>query len=96
MHDALSDCNESLVLRPSDADTLNSRGLVHYKLGAFSDAIADYSAAIAQNAKDANSLYGRGMAKLKIGDAAGGNVDITAAKTIETNIAEVYAAYGVH
>jgi formylglycine-generating enzyme required for sulfatase activity/Flp pilus assembly protein TadD len=96
LQNALADCNESLVLRPNDPGTLNSRGLVQYKLGAFQEAIADYTAAITQNAKDANSLYGRGMAKLKIGDPAGGSTDIVAAEAIESNIAKVYVGYGVN
>lgn len=92
---ALSDCNESLRLKPGVASTLNSRGLVQLKLGAFDYAIADYSAAIAGNARDAGSLYGRGIAKIRSGDAAGGEADISAAKAIQADIATVYAGYGV-
>jgi formylglycine-generating enzyme required for sulfatase activity/Flp pilus assembly protein TadD len=92
---ALADCNESLRLRPDNADAFNSRGLVEYKLGAFQQAIADDSAALAQDAKDAESLYVRGMAKLKIGDAPGGDADIAAAKAIQPDIAKTYADYGV-
>jgi tetratricopeptide (TPR) repeat protein len=84
-----------LGLRPNDANTLNSRGLVQLKLGAFDAAIADYSAAIAQRAKDADSLYGRGMVKLKSGDTVGGNADIAAAKAIKPDIDKVFAGYGV-
>jgi len=92
---ALADCNESLRLRPDDADTLNSRGLVQLKLGAYERAIADYSAAIAQNATDAGSFYCRGVAKLKSGDTDGGNADIAASKVLRPDIASVYARYGV-
>ena len=95
LQDALADCNESLRLRPNDPNTLNSRGLVQYKLGAFQQAITDYSAAIAQNAKDAGSLYARGMAKLKRRDIDGGNADIAAASAIKPDIANVCAHYGV-
>src|SRR5262249_28605637 len=72
-----------------------SRGLVQLKLGAFAQAIADYGAAAAKNARDANSLYGGGIAKLRSGDAAGGEADISAAKAIKPDIANVYAGYGV-
>ena len=92
---ALADCNESLRLKPDDANTLNSRGLVQLKLGAYDRAIADYSAAIAQNAKDAGSLYARGIAKLKSGDTDAGNADIAAAKAIKSDVPEEYAGYGV-
>jgi hypothetical protein len=68
---------------------------VQFKLGALEQTIAGYSAAIAQNTRDAGSLYARGIAKLKSGTADGGNVDIGAAKAINSDIAEVYAGYGV-
>ena len=80
LNGALADCSESLRLRPNDGNTLNSRGLVQFKLAAFDAAIADYNAAVAQNLEDADSLYARGVAKLKKGDTAGGNADIAAAK----------------
>ena len=71
-------------------DTLNSRGLVELKLGAFDAAIADYDVALARNAKDADSLYARGAAKLKKGDT-----DIAAAKAITPDIAAISAGYGI-
>jgi tetratricopeptide (TPR) repeat protein len=92
---ALFDCNGSLRLRPNDGNTLNSRGLVRFKLGAFKQSIADYDAALEQNANDAESLYARGVAKLKLRDSAGGNADIAAAKAIKADVADVYAGYGV-
>jgi hypothetical protein len=45
--------------------------------------------------KLAASLYGRGFAKLKKGDTVQGNADIAAAKTIQSNIAENLAPYGI-
>jgi tetratricopeptide (TPR) repeat protein len=92
---ALADCNEALRLQPDDANTLNSPGLVQFKLSAFDRAITDYGPAIAKNAKDADSLYGRGVAKLRGGDTAGGEADIAAAKAITADIATIYAGYGV-
>jgi tetratricopeptide (TPR) repeat protein len=95
LNGALADCNESLRLRPNDGNTLNSRGLVDFKLGAFDAAIADYNAAVAQNANDADSVYARGVAKLKKGDSAGGNADIAAATAIKPGIAAISAGYGI-
>jgi hypothetical protein len=42
MQAALTDCNQSLALRPNDADTLDSRVITYLKLGQFDNAIADY------------------------------------------------------
>ena len=91
---ALADCDESLRLRPNNGDTLNSRGLVQYKLGAFSAAIADYSAALNLKPTDASSLFGRGMAKLKNGDISGNN-DIAGSKAMDPFVAAAYIGYGV-
>ena len=92
---ALADCDESLRLRPDDGNTLNSRGLVQFKLGAMDKAAADYDAAVKLSPKDASSLYVRGVIKLKTGDQAGGDADIAAAKAIKASVADDNAAYGV-
>jgi tetratricopeptide (TPR) repeat protein len=91
---ALADCNEALRLERSAA-TLDSRGLIHLKMGKWDLAIDDYSSALRLDPKLAGSLYGRGLAKLKTGDTTGGNTDISAAKEIESDIVEQFARYGV-
>jgi hypothetical protein len=48
-----------------------------------------------RNHNSAGSFYGRGLAKQKKGDMASGNADIAAAKTIEDDIADEFAGYGV-
>jgi len=93
--EALLDCNESLRLRPSFADTLGHRGLTYLKLAQFGKAIADYDAVLRQDRKNADALYGRGFAKLKNGDKAGSAADMTAAKAIRTSIGEEYEKYGL-
>jgi tetratricopeptide (TPR) repeat protein len=92
---ALKDCNESLRLRPNDANTLDSRGLVYLKLSNLDKAIDDYDAVVKLNPKAAGSLYGRGIAKQKKGDRAGGKADIVAAKAARPEIAELFVRYGV-
>jgi tetratricopeptide (TPR) repeat protein len=93
---ALADCTEALRLSPTNrGDTINTRGVIQFKLGAFDRAIADFSEAIVINPKDAGSLYARGLAKRRSGDTAGGEADIAAAKAIKADIATEYARYGV-
>ena len=96
MQAAVADCNQALQLTPNVDYVFNSRGLVHFKLGAYGAAIADYSAAIMLSHEDAGSLYARGVAKLKKGDTANGNADIAAAKAMKPDVVEVYAGYGVN
>jgi tetratricopeptide (TPR) repeat protein len=92
---ALADCYEALRLEPNVAVTLDSRGLTYLKMGQWDSAIDDYSSALRSDPKLASSLYGRGLAKLKKGDTTGGDADIAAAKSIEVNIVEEFARYGV-
>lgn len=95
LQSALKDCDNALALRPSYLDALDSRGFVKLKMGQPSNAIADYDAALRINPKHASSLYGRGIAKLRIGNTVAGNGDISAAKLIQSDIAEEFARYGV-
>ena len=92
---ALLDCNESLLLRPGDPATLDSRGFVYLHLGRFGDAIRDYDAALATRAKAASSLYGRGFAKLRQGDKTGGSADIVTAEKVDPDIARKFAGFGL-
>jgi tetratricopeptide (TPR) repeat protein len=95
LSDALADCNKSLSLRPGDAETLDSRGFVYFRLGRFDEAITDFDAALAKNPELAQSLFIRGLAKSKKGDNAGGDADIAAAKKIDPAILERNAKRGV-
>lgn len=92
---ALTDCNASLRLRPNSASTLDSRGLVNFRLGKYSQAVADYDAAITLNGSYAGSHYVRGLAKLKMGDKTGGDQDVSRAKEMSNKVVSQYDAYGV-
>jgi hypothetical protein len=61
----------------------------------YDDAIADSSASLERDPKSADSLYVRGLAKRRTHAQASGDVDIAAAKTIDSKIADTYAKYGV-
>jgi tetratricopeptide (TPR) repeat protein len=85
---ALDDCNRALKLHPSTAALLDSRGLVHLRLGQYDQAIADYDAALKLQPKEAWSLYGRGLAELKTGKPAEGQADLKAAADLAPGLAE--------
>jgi tetratricopeptide (TPR) repeat protein len=88
---ALSDCNESLRLRPGDEGTLGVRGFVYFRMGNYDDAIADFDNRLKGEPKSADSLYVRGLAKRMRHDMAGGDADIAAAKNIDPKVATRYA-----
>lgn len=93
LEDALSDCNESLRLRPSDAETLGGRGFLYMRLGFFRTALLDYDAALELEPNNALNLFGRGKAKIATGDEAGGKADLDAARAINAKIGDVFARY---
>jgi WD40 repeat protein/tetratricopeptide (TPR) repeat protein len=95
LQDALADCNKSLQLQPKDEYAFDSRGFTYLKLGELDRSIADYDARLTIRPRAAYSLYGRGMAKLRRGDTEDGNADISMAKKIESDIADIFARLGV-
>jgi tetratricopeptide (TPR) repeat protein len=92
---ALADCNDAIRSEPSAA-AFDSRGLAYLKSSQWDAAIADYNSALRLDPKLASSLYGRGFAKQKKGDVAGGTSDLAAAQTINQNVAQDFARYGLH
>ena len=59
LQSALSDCNESLRLRPDQVPALNHRGFVHLKLGSVTQAMADFDAALAKTPSCVVALWTR-------------------------------------
>jgi tetratricopeptide (TPR) repeat protein len=92
---ALKDCDSAVKSKPESADYLDSRGLVHLRLGELDRALADYDAALRIRPKNAWSLYGRGLIRLRRAESDAGNSDIAAAKAIRPSIEEDAKRYGV-
>jgi tetratricopeptide (TPR) repeat protein len=92
---ALVACDRAISLRPLNANYLDSRGFVYFRLGRFADAISDYSAALARDPKMAATLYMRGVAKLRLGEKASGNIDIAGAKVLNARVDAQFTGYGV-
>jgi tetratricopeptide (TPR) repeat protein len=88
-------CDQSLQLRPNDANTLDSRGLVGLKQQRWQDAWNDYNAAIRFNTEVANYYFGRGIAALRLGRMAEGQADLVRATQLNASIAQIYANYGI-
>jgi len=92
---ALADCNLALRLLSGDPGILESRGLVHLRLGQFDKAISDYNGALNLRSKSAWGLYGRGLAELKKGMKTEGDADIAGAKAASPTIADEAAKRGL-
>jgi tetratricopeptide (TPR) repeat protein/predicted aspartyl protease len=92
---ALADCDSALRLNSKLPQALDSRGLVHLRLGQFDKAITDYSAALALRPDIPWSRYGRGIAELRAGKSAEGKADIAAAVALAPDLPARAKAYGV-
>ena len=92
---ALADCDAALKLSPREAAFLDSRGLVHLRLGQLDASIADYDEALRRNPKVAWSLYGRGLAKHRKGLQAEGDADIRSALVLAPRIEDEAKKYGL-
>ena len=77
---ALADCDQALRRKRNDAESLESRGFVNFRLERLDDAMTDLNAALRNKPGLVPSLFIRGVIKLKRGDTPGGNADIVAAK----------------
>jgi tetratricopeptide (TPR) repeat protein len=92
---ALADCNAALAQQPHEADFLDSRAFVYFRLAQYDKALADDDAALKIDPKQAATRYVRGLAKHRLGDVAGGDADIAAAKAIDPTVTDTYAHLGV-
>ncbi len=92
---ALADCNTALRLQPHTAMILDSRGLVHLRMGDLDKAIADYDAGLALAPRMAWSLYGRGIAETRKGLKSQGDADLAAAAAINPKLPDRAKALGV-
>ncbi len=92
---ALDDCTKSIQLSESPAGTLNSRGLVHFRLGDFDAAIADFDEALEISPDFAAALYQRSLANVKKGNTEASKNDLEAAVFAIKDVARVFNFYGV-
>jgi tetratricopeptide (TPR) repeat protein len=91
---ALADCNAGVEAGGVEiANTLNTRGFVHYRRREYREAIASYDASLEHNSI-ASSYYVRGLSKRALGEPDA-DADIAKALSLEPGVRERYAGYGV-
>lgn len=91
---ALDDCRQSLKLKPEDGGTLDSLGLVLFKLGRLDEALSAYDHAIAKRSS-ASSLLGRALVYKAKGNGELTEADRKAALKLDPEIEESFAEYGL-
>ena len=92
---ALADCDTAVRHNAKDVAALDSRGLVHLRLGETDRALADFNAALKLDPKLAWSLYGRGVAKLRQGLTTDGRTDIAAATALQPHLPQEAKTLGL-
>ena len=93
---ALADCDVALRLMPLNLDVRDTRGFIYLKLGDPALALNEYNAALEKDPNRATALFSRGLARIRSGDARGGEGDQAAARTINPEIDQQFAAYGLN
>lgn len=91
----LADCDTAQRLMPLNLDVRDTRGFIYLKLGDPALAINDYNAALDVDPNRALALYGRGLARIGMGQTADGEGDKAAAMTLNPEVDQQFAAYGL-
>lgn len=92
---ALGDCDTALKLMPSNLDVRDTRGFIYLKLGDAALALNEYENALQIDPNRAVALFGRGLARIGTGDVKGGEGDQAAARTINPEVDQQFAFYGL-
>lgn len=92
---ALADCDIALKLTPVNLDVRDTRGFIYLKLGDAALALNEYENALQIDPNRAVALFGRGLARIRTGDVKGGEGDQAAARTINPEVDEQFAFYGL-
>ena len=91
---ALDICTRAIERANDGAAMLDSRAMVHYRMGNYAEALADLDSALDLNPGLSASLYLRGAVKLAQGDKSG-REDIQMALRISPELKERYDLHGV-
>ena len=95
LQEALDDCNRALALSPDAPGILNSRGLVHFRMGQFDAAIQDYSASLAGKPTQPSARFGRGLVELSLHQIEQGRTDIIEARRGDADIDDLFVLLGI-
>jgi TPR repeat/Tetratricopeptide repeat len=94
-HDAITEYNEAIQLKPDDPSVYNNRGFVYQILKQYPQAIVDYNVALALNAESADLYNARGQTYLALKQYSKAVADCTAAIGLRPGFAEAYYNRGL-
>ena len=91
----LQDCDTAQKLMPLNLDVRDTRGFIYLKLGDPRLAVKEYNDALDVDPNRPLALYGRGIARIMIGEIREGEGDKAAALTLDPEVANQFAIYGL-
>lgn len=91
---ALKDCTSGVERSSNSAAVLDSRAMVHFRMGHFDAAVTDLDAALLASPEQAGSLFMRGVIGRQRKEQ-GADAYLAAARMIEPRIEEQFARYGI-
>jgi tetratricopeptide (TPR) repeat protein len=91
----LQDCDTAQKLMPLNLDVRDTRGFIYLKLGDPRLAVKEYNDALDVDPNRPLALYGRGIARSMIGETREGEADKAAAVTLDPEVAQQFAPFGL-
>ncbi len=91
----MQDCDTAQKLLPLNLDVRDTRGFIFLKLGDPRLALNEYNAALDVDPNRPLALYGRGIARIMTGQTREGEGDKAAALTLDPEVADQFAIYGL-
>lgn len=88
-------CDKAVKAGSYSSAMLDSRALVHYRMGRRQEALSDLQAALLANPDQTTSLYLRGLIALDEGKREEGEKDIAAATRLYGGIEQYFARFGM-
>ncbi|MBB4616462.1 DUF3857 domain-containing protein [Sphingomonas abaci] len=92
---ALKDCTRAIELSESRLAALDSRAMVHYRMGHLDQAMVDIEEVLKTEPDEAATLYLRGIIRNRQGKTAEAKADLAAARTMWPQIDRDYGRWGI-
>jgi tetratricopeptide (TPR) repeat protein len=92
---ALADCTRAIESSDNSSDSLDSRGVVYFRMGRFAEALADFDAALKLSSGVSGTMFMRALTLAKLGRKDEGTQDLAGARLQWPGIDDEYARYGL-
>jgi tetratricopeptide (TPR) repeat protein/transglutaminase-like putative cysteine protease len=95
LESALKDCTQAIELSDDSSAALDSRAMVWYRLGKYTEALADLDAVLGQSPAQAASLFMRSIVLKQVHRDAEATRDLALARRIAPTVDRQFARFGI-